>query len=103
MSKSRRKFTKEFKEQSLELMRTSDKSIAELAEELGVGKDQLYRWRRAQQQDGAQAFRGNGKAREDEVNELRKENARLKEERDILRKAHEPSSRIEGDDLPLHG
>ena len=87
MSKSRRKFTKEFKEQSLELMRTSDKSIAELAEELGVGKEQLYRWRGNQAQDGSQAFRGNGNAREDELNELRKENARLKEERDILRKA----------------
>ena len=87
MSESRRKFSREFKEQALELMRTSEKSVQELAEELGVRTDQLYRWRRSQAQEGSQAFRGNGKAREDELVELRKENARLKEERDILRKA----------------
>lgn len=87
MSALRRKFSKEFKEQALELMKTSEKSIPQLSEELGVGTDQLYRWRRSQAQDGSQAFRGNGKAREDELTELRKENARLKEERDILRKA----------------
>ena len=52
MSESRREFSKEFKEYALELMRTSDKPIPELAEELGVRTDQLYRWRRSQAQDG---------------------------------------------------
>ena len=93
MSESRRKFSKEFKEQALESMKTSDKSTRELSEELSVGTDQLYRWRRSQARDGSQAFGGNGNAREDELADLRKENARLKEDRDTLRKAHGLSSR----------
>lgn len=87
MSEQRRRFTKEFKEQAVELLNTSDKTAAQLAEELGVRSEQLYRWKRTLEADGSQAFRGNGKARQDELAELRKENARLKEERDILRKA----------------
>lgn len=87
MSDQRRRFTKEFKQQAVELMNTSDKSVAQIAEELGVESHQLYRWRRNLEADGSQAFRGNGKARSDELADLRKENARLKEERDILRKA----------------
>lgn len=87
MSDQRRRFTKEFKEQAVELMSSSDKSVAEIAEELGVRTDQLYRWKRSLETDSSQAFRGNGKARYDELAEARKEIARLKEERDILRKA----------------
>jgi transposase len=87
VSDQRRRFTKEFKEQAVELVNSSDKSVAEIAHELGVRSDQLYRWKRSLEADGSQAFRGNGKVRQDELAELRKENARLKEERDILRKA----------------
>lgn len=87
MSDLRRQFSKEFKEQALELMATSNKPDRELAAELGVRTDQLYRWRRSKDQEGMQAFRGNGKAREDKLTSARKEITRLREERDILRKA----------------
>lgn len=87
MSDVRRQFSKEFKEQALALMESSGKSVRDLAEELGVRTDQLYRWKRSKESDRSQAFRGNGKAREDELAAARKEIARLREERDILRKA----------------
>lgn len=87
MGEQRSKYSREFKEQALELMSSSDKSVGKLAEELGVTASQLYRWRRDKEQEGDQAFRGNGNSREDELLAARKEIARLREERDILRKA----------------
>ena len=87
MGEHRSKYSREFKEQALELMNSSEKSVRELAEELGVTASQLYRWRRDKEREGDQAFRGNGNARDDELLAARKEIARLREERDILRKA----------------
>jgi len=48
---------------------------------------QIYRWRKQFSEDGARAFPGNGKSRDEELVALRKENKELREERDILRKA----------------
>ena len=87
MSETRKKYTKEFKEQAVALLETSGKSAKQVAEELGVGTDQLYRWRIEQRNHGGKAFPGNGIPRDQELAQLRKENAELREERDILRKA----------------
>ena len=43
-TKKRRKFTPEFKAEAVELMRSSDKPIAQLAEDLGISEQSLYRW-----------------------------------------------------------
>jgi len=71
--KNRRKYTKEFKEEAVQLPNTSGKNGHELEKELG--------------QEGKRAFPGNGIPRDEELAQLRKENAVLREERDILRKA----------------
>ncbi len=55
-------------------------------DELGIGHGVLYRWRRQLEDEGAQAFPGNGKERDTELAELRKENTELREEKEILRK-----------------
>ena len=55
--------------------------------DLGIGSGQIYRSRKQFSADGASAFPGNGKSRDEELAALRKENKELREERDILRKA----------------
>lgn len=61
----------------------------ELARELGVNISLLYKWRDKARQHGDEAFPGHGHQRpeEAELTRLKRENARLKEERDFLRKA----------------
>jgi transposase len=85
--KRRRKFTKEFKEQAVKLLETRQKGARELEEELGIRPGEIYRWRKELRIDGKKAFPGNGNLRDEELARLRKENAYLREERDILRKA----------------
>ena len=88
----RKRFTREFKLEALRLLEQRDKSGATLARELGVRRNQLYKWRREVQLRGEQeAFKGPGRnaAKENvsELTALKKRNARLEEENAILKKA----------------
>jgi transposase len=88
----RKRFAKEFKLEALRLLEQSNKSGAELARELGVRRNQLYKWRREVELRGEEgAFRGRGRnaAKENvsELTTLRKRIARLEEENAILKKA----------------
>jgi transposase len=85
----RQKFTSEFKLEALRLMESSGKPTADLARELGVRRNQLYEWKEQLDKRGTQAFRGPGKRPEisDEVGRLKRELEKVKEERDILKKA----------------
>lgn len=85
--KSRRKFTKEFKLDAVQLLDTRQKGGAELEQDLGLAPGQVYRWRKELQIAGEHAFPGNGNPRDEELARLRKELAVAREERDILRKA----------------
>ena len=87
MGEKRKTYSKEFKEQAVELLNTSGKPGNQIEAELGIGNGVVYRWRRQMQEEGSQAFPGNGNARDKELAELRKENAELREEKEILRKA----------------
>lgn len=84
-----RKFTKEFKQEAVRLSLDSDKTVRQIAQELGVTEKILSRWRCALAKEGEDAFRGQGRrtAAEAELAALRRENAELKMERDILKKA----------------
>jgi len=85
----RQRFTQEFKREAVRLLKQSGRPAAELARELGVPRNRLYKWAAQLDAAGGHAFSGSGHpvAAEDEVVRLRRENARLKEERDILKKA----------------
>ena len=87
--KSRRKFMPEFKAEAVGLSRQPGMTVAQAASDLGLTTGQLYRWRAEMDQHGAQAFPGNGRLRpeEEELARLRRENAQLRMERDILKKA----------------
>ena len=62
---------------------------ADLARELGVRRNQLYKWKEQMDKRGATAFPGKGRRATpgDEVSRLKRELEQVKEERDILKKA----------------
>jgi len=83
----RKSFTSEFKREAVRLLEISQKPPADLARELGVRRNQFYKWKEQLGKRGAQAFPGTGKRASDELARLRKELEQVKEERDILKKA----------------
>ena len=89
----RRRFTQEFKLEAVRLATAGDRSISEVARDLGIGASVLWQWRRqAETRSGhspADIFPGNGKlmSQDEEIRRLRREVAVLREERDILGKA----------------
>jgi transposase len=85
----RKGFSGEFKREAVRLLETSQKPPSDLARELGVRRNQLYKWKEQMSQRGEGAFPGSGRGSgsNDEVARLRKELERVKEERDILKKA----------------
>jgi len=82
-------FSKEFKLEAVRLLESTDKSIADLARELGVRRNQLYKWQEQFKAKGEDAFPGKGRRAEkdNEIARLKRELERVKEERDILKKA----------------
>ena len=90
MEKSRRKFDRSFKLKAVELSYQRD-NFKDLAKELGIRVELLYRWRREFSSRKGASFPGNGKAalseEEREIARLKKELKEMQLERDILKKA----------------
>ena len=86
---ARKTYTREFKLQALKLITGQGLPVAEVARRLGVTEGALRTWRAAAQEHGDAAFPGTGSLppADDEVRRLRAENARLRAERDLLKKA----------------
>ena len=91
VKKARRYFDQQFKVDAVRMVAESGTSIAEVARNLGISRNQLDRWiKQLQGKKSPQAaFPGNGNLGADkkELEELRRELARVKEEREILKKA----------------
>jgi transposase len=88
MKKKRRKYTQEFKEEAVKLITEQGYQVAEAARNLGVNENLLGRWKREIEGGGEDAPGLQGRtAMQTELNHLRKENKRLKMEREILKKA----------------
>ena len=86
MAEARRKFDREFREGAVRIVRETGKSVAQVARELGVNEGTLANWvaqdRRARD--------GEGSLSEDEraeLSRLRRENAELAMERDVLKRS----------------
>ena len=90
MSKKRKKYDKEFKLQTIKLIKEGRK-VSQLAQELGLTTATLYRWQKEFETYQEGSFPGNGQAKltEDQkrIQELEKALAEAKLERDILKKA----------------
>ena len=89
MVKVRRTYTREFKVEAVKLITEKGYSIAEAARSLGLHENLLRSWKQAFQQQGQQAFPGQGNLSpfEEENRRLRADNKRLLAERDTLKKA----------------
>jgi len=87
----RRKYDPEFKKNAVLLAEESGRSVSDVAENLGIKVDLLYRWRRQFRDNGEIAFPGQGKiALTPEQKSIRELEIKLKDaemERDILKKA----------------
>jgi transposase len=87
MAESRRKFDKDFREGAVRLVRETGKPIAHVARDLGINEGTLGNWVNA---DKRRRGEGNGTLSEGEREELarlRKENAELAMERDLLKRS----------------
>jgi putative transposase len=60
MQKTQRTFTKEFKQEAVQLVKTSGKSMAQLARDLGIADSTLHHWCKQFSEHGEQAFPGSG-------------------------------------------
>ena len=85
----RRKFTREFKLEAVKLITERGVKVAQASQDLGVHPTQLRQWVKDFATDPEQAFPGHGqmKAEQAEIARLKREVAKLKAERDILKKA----------------
>jgi len=89
MVSKRRRFTREFKIETARLLTASDQSVAGVAEDLEIHPNTLYKWIRQYGENPEEAFPGKGRqtSEAEELSRLKRENQRLRMERDILKKA----------------
>lgn len=85
----RRKFSREFKLESVRLVKDRGVAVAQAARDLDLHENVLRKWIRQFADDPQHAFPGHGQMKPEqlEIDRLRKEVAKLKAERDILKKA----------------
>ncbi len=62
-------------------------TVTGVAKDLGINGHMLGRWRKLLEAHGKKAFPGQGHARDEEIVQLKRENARLRKERDFLKEA----------------
>jgi len=93
---SRQKHSEEFKREAVRLTYEPGRTLKEIGDHLGINASMLWRWRQRVKRDGEDAFLEPGKPKsttrrpkstDDEVARLRRELARVTEEREILKKA----------------
>lgn len=87
MERKRKVYSREFKQEAVRLASQGSHSVAAVARDLGVDANSLRKWKLEEEQHGQQAFPGKGKSHDQELAQLRREVALLRQERDILKKA----------------
>ena len=83
---TRRRFTQEYKDQAVNLVLDSGRTVAEVAGSIGVHEMTLGRWVRNAKDSGRPADEGLSETERAELERLRKENAVLRMERDFAKK-----------------
>jgi len=90
MTQERRKYSKEFKLEAIRMFENGERSMAEIERELGITKGLVWKWLESLrgQTRKAEAFPGNGRLTETEarIRQLERENAMLKQDKEILKK-----------------
>lgn len=83
-------YSKEFKLEALRQLELGERPGTEIARDLGIRRNLLYKWQEQLSKNGGDAFRGSGRRpvdQSDELTRLKKELSDVKLERDILKKA----------------
>ena len=90
-ARSKARYTDQYKKEALQLWRASGRSAAKVAAELGIRPPLLYRWAQLERQPEAAAAESKaGRSVEEleaEIRRLRAENAKLLEQREVLKKS----------------
>ncbi len=86
MLNKRKRYTKEFKKEAVQLWQASDKSAAEIEADLGISSGLLYQWK-SDMRKQARAEADGSAAEAAEIRRLKRELALVRQERDILKKA----------------
>jgi len=89
MTRKRKHYSKQFKVDAIKLVTEQGYNVSEAARNLGIRHSSLRRWKKQIETNGNQAFPGKGNlnSEKEELYRLRKENKRLRIEREILKKA----------------
>ena len=80
-------FPSEFRQRAIELARTSDRPLGDVATELGISRSCLQNWIRQDKADAGDSSSGLSGAEKKELAELRKRNRQLEMENDVLKRA----------------
>ena len=83
---TRKTYSREFKEEAVRLAKQNGNQ-SQTARDLGLQLSVLRRWKKELDQGGDQAFPGVGHTQDEELRQLQRENQRLKETVEILKKA----------------
>ena len=83
----RKKFSAEFKREAVAQTQVPGVSLRQVAAELGINENNLWRWKKQLESQGVKAFQGQGNPRDEEMARLKRELARVKKERDFLKEA----------------
>jgi len=86
MPRTRPPYPEQFRREAVELVRTSGRSVKEIAKDLGVAEQSLRNWVKQYEVDVGKRHGLSSDERE-ELRRLRRENRKLREEREILAKA----------------
>jgi len=90
-ARTKASYTEEYKREALQLWRSSGRSAAKIAAELGIRPPLLYRWAQLERQPDATKGQSKlGRSVEEleaEIRRLRAENAKLLEQREVLKKS----------------
>ncbi len=90
-ARSKASYTDQYKQEALELWRSSGRSAAKVAAELGIRPPLLYRWAQLERTSNVSTNQSKSKrsvdALEAEIRRLRAENAKLLEQREVLKKS----------------
>ena len=85
--KKYRRYSSEFKRHALKRAIEDGMTDQGVCDDLGISARQLRRWRDQYRLLGDEAFPGQGKSRDEEITKLKRENAKLRQERDFLKDA----------------
>jgi transposase len=83
---TRKTYSREFKEEAVGLAQKNGNQT-QTAQDLGIHQSVLRRWIKELEADGQKAFPGKGNTKDEELRQLQKENQRLKDTVEILKKA----------------